>query len=121
MPKTILVVDDEEVVVDITKRRLTQEGYKVIGVGDGEAALQILRAGRVDLIVLDIEMPIMNGYTFLKERAKIPGDNNAPVIVLTANNFMEPIFKRNGIHSYLLKPLKMEDLLARVKEDIADA
>lgn len=116
MEKTILVVDDEEVVVDITKRKLTQEGYLVIGVHDGESALQVLREGTVDLIVLDVEMPKMNGYTFISERAKIPGGDKVPVIMVTAYESMEPIFKRHGISAYLNKPLKFSDLLSKIKE-----
>jgi CheY-like chemotaxis protein len=119
MTKTILVVDDEEIVVDITRRKLTQEGYMVIGVGDGEKALQVLREGAVDLIVLDVEMPNMNGYTFMAEREKIPGATKIPVIVLTAYDSMEPIFKRHGIHSYLQKPLQFQDLLAKIREVLA--
>ncbi len=120
MPKTILVVDDEEVVVDITKRKLTQEGYYVIGVNDGESALQALREGAVDLIVLDVEMPKMNGYAFMSERKKIPGGSNAPVIMVTAYGSMEPIFKRHGISAYLNKPLKFQDLLSKIKEVLAE-
>jgi CheY-like chemotaxis protein len=116
MPKTILIVDDEEIVVDISRRKLIQEGYMVIGVGDGEKALQVLREGPVDLIVLDVEMPNMNGYTFMGEREKIPGGNSAPVIVLTAYDSMEPIFKRHGIRAYLQKPLQFQDLLLKIRE-----
>jgi CheY-like chemotaxis protein len=120
MPKTILVVDDEDVVVDITKRKLTREGYYVIGVHDGESALQALREGAVDLIVLDVEMPKMNGYTFMSERKNIPGGAKAPVIMVTAYGSMEPIFKRHGIRAYLNKPLKFQDLLSKVKEVLAE-
>jgi CheY-like chemotaxis protein len=116
MQKTILIVDDEEIVVDITKRKLLQEGYMPIGVGDGEKALQVLREGPVDLIVLDVEMPTMNGYTFLAERQKIPGATRTPVIVLTAYDSMEPILKRYGIRAYLQKPLQFQDLLMKIRE-----
>jgi chemotaxis family two-component system sensor histidine kinase/response regulator PixL len=116
MSKTILIVDDEQIIVDITKRKLTQEGYMVIGVGDGAQALQVLREGAVDLIVLDVEMPNMNGYTFMTERQKIPGASSVPVIVLTAYDSMEPIFKRHGIRAYLQKPLQFQDLLVKIRE-----
>ena len=118
MPKTILVVDDEDIVVDITKRKLTQAGYFVIGVKDGEMALQALTQGLVDLILLDIEMPKMNGYTFMNERKKIPGAENIPVIVLTAYDAMEPIFRRNHVQAYLTKPLRFQEVLDKVKEVI---
>jgi len=116
MSKTILVIDDEDIVVDITRRKLTQEGMAVIGVSDGEAALQVLREGPVDLIILDIEMPKMNGYNFIAERKKIPGAEKIPVIVLTAYDSMEPIFHRHGIQAYLTKPIKFQDLLVKIKE-----
>ena len=118
MPKIILIVDDEEIVVDITKRKLTQEGYLVIGVYNGEMALQALNQGLVDLILLDVEMPKMNGYTFMNERKKIKGAENIPVIVLTAYDSMEPIFRRNHIQAYLTKPLLFQEVLDKVKEVI---
>jgi DNA-binding response OmpR family regulator len=118
LPKTILIVDDEELVVDITKRKLAQEGYLALGAKDGEEALQALREGLVDLILLDVEMPRMNGYSFLTERKKIPNAENIPVIVLTAYDSMEPIFRRNNVSAYLNKPLRFQDVLARVKDVI---
>jgi DNA-binding response OmpR family regulator len=116
MPKTILIVDDEELVVDITKRKLTQEGYQAITANNGEEALQVLQEGLVDLILLDVEMPKMNGYAFITERKKIPGAEVIPVIVLTAYDSMEPIFRRNNISAYLTKPLRFQEVLAKVKE-----
>ena len=114
MPQTILVVDDEELVVDITKRKLMEEGFFAIGVHDGEAALQVLREGPVDLIVLDVEMPKMNGYAFLAERKNIPGADKASVIMLTAYESMEPIFRRNGVDDYLIKPVRFQELLSKI-------
>jgi CheY-like chemotaxis protein len=120
MPKTILIADDESIIIDIGKRRLTDEGYLVIGVHDGEAALQALREGPVDLIVLDVEMPKMNGYTFMTERKKIPGAEDVPVIVVTAYHNMEPILNRQGIAMYLTKPIQFRDLLAKIKEVVGE-
>lgn len=120
MPKTILIADDEDIVVDITKRKLIQEGYLAIGTKDGSEAFQVLQEGLVDLILLDVEMPKMNGYTFMNERKKIPGAESIPVIVLTAYDSMEPIFRRNHVHAYLTKPLRFQDVLAKVKEVIGD-
>jgi CheY-like chemotaxis protein len=120
MAKSILLVDDEEIILDITKRKLVQEGFLVIGVRDGEEAIKALQQGLVDLIVLDIEMPKMNGYAFLAERKKIPGAENIPVLVLTAYPSMEPIFRRNGVRDYLTKPLRFQDLLAKVQEILAE-
>jgi DNA-binding response OmpR family regulator len=119
MQKTILIVDDEQMVVDITRRKLEREGYLVLGVYDGEQALKVLRDALVDLIILDVEMPVMNGYVFLSERKKIMGADEIPVIMLTAYGFMEPIFRRNGVADYLTKPLRFDDLIAKIRSVLA--
>lgn len=118
MPKTILVVDDEPVVVEISKRKLEEKGFEVQTAGNGKEAFQRLKAKIPDLILLDIQMPQMNGYTFIMEKVRIPEYTDIPVIVLTAYNEMEPLFKRHGIKAYLLKPLKLQDLIAKVIEII---
>ena len=120
MPKSILLVDDEEMIIDITKRKLVQEGFLVIGVKNGEEAIKALTQGMVDLIILDVEMPKMNGYAFLTERKKIPGAEAIPVLILTAYPSMEPIFRRNGVRDYLTKPLHFQELLAKVQEILAE-
>jgi len=116
MPKSILVVDDETVVVEIAKRRLEDRGYEVQTAGDGNEAFMKLKFKIPDLILLDIQMPNMNGYTFIMEKAKIPEYVNIPVMVLTAYNEMEPLFQRHGVKAYLLKPLKLHDLIDKVVE-----
>jgi CheY-like chemotaxis protein len=118
MPKSILVVDDEPVVVEISKRKLEERGYEVYTAGDGFEAFERLKTKIPDIILLDIQMPKMNGYTFMIEKIKVPEYLNIPVVVLTAYNEMEPLFKRHGIRAYLLKPLKLQDLIDKVTEII---
>ena len=114
MPKSILVVDDETIIVEISKRKLEEHGYNVFTAGDGIEAFQSLKANIPDLILLDIQMPKMNGYSFIMEKVKTPEYAKIPVIVLTAYNEMEPLFVRHGIKGYLLKPLKLQDLIDKV-------
>ena len=114
MPKIILVVDDETVVVEISKRKLESHGYEVYTASNGGEAFQRLKAKIPDLILLDVQMPDMNGYTFIMEKSKVPEYANIPVVVLTAYNEMEPLFRRHGIKAYLLKPLKLQDLIDKV-------
>ena len=116
MPKCILVVDDEPVVLEITKRRLEDRGYEVLTAGDGVDAFTIIKSKIPDLILLDIQMPRMNGYTFIMEKSKNPEYVNIPVVMLTAYNEMEPLFRRHRIKAYLLKPLKLQDLMDKVVE-----
>jgi CheY-like chemotaxis protein len=118
MPKTVLLVDDEVVVVDIAKRRLDQLGYNVLAAHDGQEAVDILATAKPDLIVLDVQMPKMNGYTFLTELRKNPNPDLAaiPVIIVTAYAETNPIFNRHGVIAYLLKPLKLQELLDKVQD-----
>ncbi len=114
MPKSILIVDDEPIVVEISKRKLQERGYEITTAYDGEQALNALKTKVPDLILLDIQMPKMNGYTFMMEKAKTPAFVHIPVIVLTAYHEMEALFKRHGVKAYLLKPLKLQELLEKV-------
>jgi CheY-like chemotaxis protein len=116
LAKNILVVDDEEIVAEISKRKLEELGYEVQTAGNGKEAFLRLRAKIPDLIVLDIQMPQMNGYTFVMEKIKIPEYADIPVIAVTAYNELEPLLKRHGIKAYLLKPLKLQDLVNKVVE-----
>jgi CheY-like chemotaxis protein len=102
--------------VEIAKRKLEERGYEVMVAGDGEEALERLKSKTPDLILLDVQMPKMNGYSFLIEKNKFPEFTSIPVIVLTAYNEMERIFQRHHIKAYLLKPLKLQDLLSKVQE-----
>jgi CheY-like chemotaxis protein len=121
MPKSILVVDDEPVVVEIAKRKLKERGYEVATAADGIEALDELKKKIPDLILLDIQMPRMNGYTFIMEKSKNPTYAPIPVIVLTAYGEMEPLFKRHGVKAYLLKPLKLQELLDQVQGIVGPA
>lgn len=115
MPKSILVVDDEPIVVEIAKRKLEERGYEVITAQDGIEALEALKKKIPNMILLDIQMPRMNGYAFIMEKVKVPEYLPIPVIVLTAYAEMEPLFKRHGVKAYLLKPLKLQELLDKVQ------
>lgn len=116
MPHTILIVDDEPVARTLAQKKVTEQGYKVLTAANGEEALVSLQQTRPDLILLDVEMPKMNGYTFVGELAKKDLNPRIPVIVLTAHEEMGPIFKRHGVRGYLIKPLNIELLIAKVQE-----
>jgi CheY-like chemotaxis protein len=121
MPKVILVVDDESIVVEISKRKLEERGYEVMTASNGQEALECLKSKIPDLILLDIQTPEMNGYTFIMEKSKIPEYVDIPVIVLTAYNEMEPLFQRHGVKAYLVKPLKLQDLVDKVAQVVGPA
>ncbi|HEY4667114.1 MAG TPA: response regulator, partial [Anaerolineales bacterium] len=81
MSKTILVVDDEPRLVSLVEAYLSQEGFKVLSAGDGRDALFLARQQKPDLIVLDVMMPEMDGYEFMRLHRK---ERETPIILLTA-------------------------------------
>ena len=111
----ILVVDDEVILVDLIKIRLEAKGYAVMTANDGLEGLSKARQGRPDLIILDIGMAQMDGYTMLKEVRKSPKIKDTPVIMLTASGKMRDLFEVEGISDYIVKPFDTEDFLARVE------
>jgi CheY-like chemotaxis protein len=119
MPKTILAVDDDRMSLALVKRKLEDNGFEVMTAGNGQEALAQLAQKVPDMILLDVEMPVMNGYTFMMEKAKTPAFVSIPVVVLTAHEENEPLFKRHGVRGYLIKPLNMEQLLTKVAETVA--
>jgi CheY-like chemotaxis protein len=115
MSKCILVVDDDRIVVELAKRTLEGKGYEVMTAQDGEEALLVLARKIPDLIMLDVHMPKMDGYTFIMKKSKDPAIAKIPVIVLTAEAKTEPLFKRHGVKNYLIKPFNTEDLLNKIQ------
>ena len=118
MSKRVLVIDDEHTIQKLVASRLEASGYQIVAANDGLEGLAKLKSERPDLIVLDIQMPTMDGYTFLIELKKLTEFRNIPVIVLTAKDKMEDLFRLEGVKEYLVKPFQAEDLLIAVKKHI---
>ncbi len=118
MTKSVLIIDDEKVVVDIVKRKLDELGYLAFTATNGEIGLKLLKEKHPDLVLLDIEMPVMNGYTFLLQKNKDPDFAEIPVITITAYAETEAVFKKHKVSAYLLKPLKLNELLDKVVEAV---
>ncbi len=117
MAKRILLVDDEGDVLEATRNVLKRLGYEVEIAQDGVTALQKIQDDPAfDLIFLDVQMPDMNGYTFMFELYREEKNRNIPIIVVSAYSEMAPIFKHRGVKDYLVKPVRMEELLEKVKQ-----
>src|ERR1700690_2342701 len=102
MPKCVLVVDDDRVNTELLKSTLVGKGYEVMTAQDGLEALEVLNKKIPDVILLDVQMPRMDGYTFIMKKSSDPVIAKIPVIVLTAMVKTEPLFKRHGVKAYLL-------------------
>lgn len=113
---TILVVDDNDMNRDMLLRRLEKEKYRVILAADGQHALEELKSSDIDLVLLDIMMPVMDGYEVLERIKADEGMMHIPVIMITAVDDMESTIKciELGAEDYLPKPFNPVLLRARI-------
>ena len=114
MSQLILVVDDEASLVSVVRGYLEQAGYGVVTASNGREALFVAREQQPDLIILDLMMPIMDGFTFMREYQR---EGSAPIIALTAR--MDEMDKVLGLEmgadDYITKPFSPRELVARVR------
>lgn len=113
----ILIVDDEIEICDLISIYIKNEGYEPIKAKDGLEALEVLKEEKIDLIILDIMMPNLNG---IDTCIKIRKDNNIPIIMLSAKSEdMDKILGLStGADDYLTKPFNPLELVARVKSQL---
>ncbi|OPX28819.1 MAG: hypothetical protein B1H06_02540 [Candidatus Cloacimonas sp. 4484_143] len=116
----ILIVDDEPINIMIAERILQKNGYETISVNHGNDALEILQTKPVDLILLDIMMPDINGFEVCGKLMQNEKTKDIPVIFLTAVTDKESIIKgfEVGGKDYLTKPFNTTELVARVKTHV---
>jgi two-component system alkaline phosphatase synthesis response regulator PhoP len=113
----ILVVDDEESILDLVKYNLEKEGFQVIGVTSGEAALDKTKSLHPDLILLDLMLPGLDGLEVCKEIKYDPKTVQIPVIMLTAKGEESDVITglELGADDYVTKPFSPKVLIARVR------
>ena len=114
MNETILVVDDEERLVSLVRAYLAQEGFRVVTARDGREALFAARQARPDLVILDLMMPEMDGWEFIRLHRK---ERDTPIIVLTARveETDRVLGLELGADDYVTKPFSPRELVARVR------
>ncbi len=110
----ILVVDDEELIRSVIKEYLNLDGFNVYEAEDGEKAINVVKNNQIDLVIMDIMMPKMDGYTACKEIKK---EHDIPFIMLSARSeeYDKLIGFDLGIDDYVTKPFSPKELVARVK------
>jgi DNA-binding response OmpR family regulator len=112
----ILIVDDDPHAVEILTRMLEREGYDCVSAASGAAALQLVRAQTVDVILLDVMMPEMDGLQVCERLREDNELRQIPVILLTAKDDMETRSRGMalGVSEYLTKPVNKRELFLRI-------
>ena len=114
MPETILVVDDEPPIVELLVYNLERAHYRVLVARDGREALQVARSGEPDLVVLDLMLPVVDGWEVCR---RVRATSDLPIVMLTARD--DPVDRIVGLElgadAYLTKPFHPRELVAWVK------
>jgi two-component system chemotaxis response regulator CheY len=118
MSKTVMVVDDSASLRQMVSTTLKAAGYETIEAGDGREALDKLNGDKISLIISDVNMPNMDGITFLKEVKKLPAYKFTPVIMLTTESqeAKKEEGKQAGAKAWVVKPFKPDQMLQAVKK-----
>ncbi len=115
--KKILIIEDEKSISDIIKFNLVKEGFEIETAYDGQDGLEKALAGKPDLILLDVMLPLLDGFQVCK---KVRETNSVPILMLTAKE--EEVDKVLGLElgadDYITKPFGMRELIARIKANI---
>lgn len=111
--RRVLIVDDEDEIRSAMRQILAEEGYAVETVASGEEALAAIATRAPDLILLDVNLPGVDGWQVLDELRSAAGEQT-PVVVMTAGYDIQAQALDNGAQGYLGKPFDLEDLIAAV-------
>lgn len=114
----MLVIDDDDELAEVVRQVLREAGYSVATVRHGAAALELVRHVAPDLILLDLSMPIMDGWSFVAQYRRIANEG-ARVVLLTANVQAQEIARTLGADGYITKPFDVDELIAIVGRETA--
>jgi two-component system chemotaxis response regulator CheY len=118
MARSCLVVDDSRVVRKVARRILEANGFAVVEAGDGQQALDACRAALPDFVLLDWNMPVMDGITFLRALRAEFGPDNPTVIFCTTENDLDHIQMAisSGAQEYIMKPFDEDILIGKLNQ-----
>jgi CheY-like chemotaxis protein len=117
--KKLLLVDDDQDFAQLLEFDFKKRGYQVVTANNGEEGLAKAASEKPNLIVLDIKMPKMDGYTFVRRLKKDPDTKDVPLIVLTSYEPMKDMFQLEGVTDYFVKSANMENLMKAVEKHLA--
>jgi len=118
--KTILLVDDSKTMLLSMEAVLKRAGFNVATAANGAEGLKQIPLSKPDLVITDLNMPVMDGMTLIKEAKKLSEMRFKPILMLTTESQLEKRdeAKKAGATGWLVKPVKPEDLLAVIKQVI---
>jgi two-component system chemotaxis response regulator CheY len=116
--RTCLVVDDSSVIRKIARRILEDLNFRIVEAEDGEKALEACRRALPDAVLLDWNMPVMDGYEFLGHLRRMPGGETPKVVFCTTENGMDHISRAldAGANEYIMKPFDKDIVAAKFQE-----
>ena len=119
-PNRVLIAEDSSVIQNLVKKILEFQNFEITAVKNGEQVLQMLQKDHFDIILMDINMPVMDGMESVKAIRALADKDKAkvPVVAITGNarNYSEEEFKEAGFNEVLMKPLNFDKLVMVVKE-----
>ena len=118
MGAKILVVDDNECIRDLLCLHLAHAGYEVLAAEDAIVARRLLREQRVDLLLADIEMPLLNGLALVRALRDDASTSYLPVIFVTSHAKYEGLAKELGAVAFLTKPVRTSQLFTTVAQHV---
>ena len=122
--KKVLIAEDSTVIQNITKRVLQFQNFEITAVKNGQQVLKELDAKNFDIVLMDINMPIMDGMECARQIRQLSDDSKSgiPIVAITGNakNYTMDDFKKAGIDEYLPKPLNFDQLVNTVKKYTAE-
>lgn len=123
-PKKVLIAEDSSVIQNLTKKILSIQNYEISSVKNGQQVLNALEAGSFDIILMDINMPVMDGIECTEKIRSLedPIKSKIPIVAITGNarNLSLEEYREIGINEFLQKPLNFDQLVTLVKELTAD-
>lgn len=116
-PIRVLVIDDDDAIVQMIRMGLEADGMQVFGAGDGAEGIEVLGANDIDVVVLDVMMPRVDGWMALMDIRNNPETADTPVIMLTAKtqDLAKILAFKQGVQQYVTKPFNIMELSARVE------
>jgi len=118
MAKKILIIDDDPNIIKTVRDVLEAKSFAVVTACDGEEGLEKAHMEKPDLIILDIVMPRMDGYTFLLKFRKIEKLKGTPIIMLTSREMLKDLFGMEKVSDFLVKPLDTDILLEKINKHL---